>query len=114
MTNPETGGVIHARIPEKSQTRVIDVASDGRPAMAAIHDRSRPGSLGGFGEHQCRWRFFDPWTLLAYAAGRSASPTRSPPLRLPMLIAKSVASLDRLSGGRVNLGICTSACWDAV
>lgn len=54
-------------------------------------------------------RFFDTWTLLAYVAGRTERVRFLPdvlnlPLRLPSMIAKSVASLDSLSGGRVELG----------
>jgi alkanesulfonate monooxygenase SsuD/methylene tetrahydromethanopterin reductase-like flavin-dependent oxidoreductase (luciferase family) len=36
------------------------------------------------------------------------------PLRLPSVLAKSVASLDLLSGGRVDIGIGAGAFWDAV
>jgi alkanesulfonate monooxygenase SsuD/methylene tetrahydromethanopterin reductase-like flavin-dependent oxidoreductase (luciferase family) len=36
------------------------------------------------------------------------------PLRLPTMLAKSAASLDLLSGGRVELGIGAGAFWEAV
>jgi alkanesulfonate monooxygenase SsuD/methylene tetrahydromethanopterin reductase-like flavin-dependent oxidoreductase (luciferase family) len=70
-------------------------------------------------DHPYQWRFFDTWTLLAYAAGRTQHVRLVPdvlnlPLRLPALIAKAAASLDVLSGGRVELGIGAGAFWDAV
>jgi len=73
----------------------------------------------GVQDHPYQWRFFDTWTLLAYAAGRTERVRFVPdvlnlPLRLPSLIAKSAASLDVLSGGRVELGIGAGAFWEAV
>lgn len=70
-------------------------------------------------DHPYQWRFFDTWTLLAYAAARTERPRFIPdvlnlPLRLPSLVAKSVASLDVLSGGRVELGLGAGAFWDGV
>ncbi len=70
-------------------------------------------------DHPYQRRFFDTWTLLAYAAGRTERVRFVPdvlnlPLRLPALIAKSVASLDVLSGGRVELGLGAGAFWDAI
>jgi alkanesulfonate monooxygenase SsuD/methylene tetrahydromethanopterin reductase-like flavin-dependent oxidoreductase (luciferase family) len=73
----------------------------------------------GVQDHPYQHRFFDTWTLLAYLAGRTAQVRFLPdvlnlPLRLPAVIAKSVASLDVLSGGRVELGLGAGAFWDAV
>ena len=75
--------------------------------------------LVGVQDHPYQWRFFDTWTLLAYAAGRTARVRLVPdvlnlPLRLPTLIAKSAASLDALSRGRVELGIGAGGFWDGV
>jgi luciferase-type oxidoreductase len=55
---------------------------------------------------------FDPWTLLSHVAARTdevALGTASVvlPLRHPLHVAKSAASLDRLSGGRLVLGVAT-------
>ena len=36
------------------------------------------------------------------------------PLRPPAVLARSVASLDLLSGGRVELGLGAGAFWDAI
>ncbi|MFB6081199.1 MAG: TIGR03571 family LLM class oxidoreductase [Halanaeroarchaeum sp.] len=53
---------------------------------------------------------FDPWTWLSRVAGRTESVALGTasvvlPLRHPLHVAKSAASLDRLSGGRVVLGV---------
>jgi len=70
-------------------------------------------------DHPYQRRFLDTWTFLAYVAGRTERIRLVPdvlnlPLRLPTMIAKSAASLDLLSGGRVELGIGAGAFWDAV
>jgi alkanesulfonate monooxygenase SsuD/methylene tetrahydromethanopterin reductase-like flavin-dependent oxidoreductase (luciferase family) len=57
--------------------------------------------------------------LLTYLAGRTERVTFVPtvatvPLRPPAVLAKSAASLDLLTGGRVQLGLGTGAFWDAI
>jgi alkanesulfonate monooxygenase SsuD/methylene tetrahydromethanopterin reductase-like flavin-dependent oxidoreductase (luciferase family) len=75
--------------------------------------------LVGVQDHPYQWRFFDTWTLLAYVAGRTSRVRLVPdvanlPLRPPSVLAKSAASLDVLSGGRVELGLGAGAFWDGV
>jgi alkanesulfonate monooxygenase SsuD/methylene tetrahydromethanopterin reductase-like flavin-dependent oxidoreductase (luciferase family) len=75
--------------------------------------------LVGVQDHPYQWRFFDTWTLLAYVAGRTERVRLLPdvtnlPLRPPAMLAKAAASLDVLSGGRVELGLGAGAFWDAV
>jgi alkanesulfonate monooxygenase SsuD/methylene tetrahydromethanopterin reductase-like flavin-dependent oxidoreductase (luciferase family) len=70
-------------------------------------------------DHPYQRRYLDTWTLLSYVAARTERVKLLPdvinlPLRLPAVLAKSVASLDLLSGGRVELGIGAGAFWDAV
>ena len=95
-------------------------ATDAVSTMEQIIAADRSGlEIVGIQDHPYQWRFFDTWTLLAFAAGRTERVRLVPdvlnlPLRLPSLIAKSVASLDVLSGGRVELGIGAGAFWDAV
>jgi probable F420-dependent oxidoreductase len=53
---------------------------------------------------------FDPFTVLSYVAGRTSrirlgTSTIILPYRNPILLAKVVATLDQLSGGRVTLGV---------
>ena len=70
-------------------------------------------------DHPYQRRFFDTWTLLSYAAGRTEHVRFVPdvlnlPLRPPAVVAKSVASLDLLSGGRVELALGAGGFWDAI
>ncbi|KOX08113.1 5,10-methylene tetrahydromethanopterin reductase [Micromonospora sp. NRRL B-16802] len=72
-----------------------------------------------FQDHPYQPKFLDTWTLLSYVAARtsrvhlSANVTNLP-LRPPAVLARSVASLDLLSGGRVDLGLGAGAFWEAI
>jgi alkanesulfonate monooxygenase SsuD/methylene tetrahydromethanopterin reductase-like flavin-dependent oxidoreductase (luciferase family) len=99
---------------------IVPDASRGAATVEQIIEADRCGlDVVGVQDHPYQWRYFDTWTLLAYAAARTDQVRLVPdvlnlPLRLPTLIAKSVASLDVLSGGRVELGIGAGGFWDAV
>ena len=73
----------------------------------------------GIQDHPYQPSFLDTWTLLSYLAARTSRVTLFPdvanlPLRPPAVLARSAASLDILSGGRVELGIGAGAFWDAI
>ena len=81
-------------------------------------DRSGLDAVG-VQDHPYQRRFFDTWTLLAYVSARTERVRLVPdvtnlPLRLPAMLAKAAASLDVLSGGRVEVGLGAGAFWDAV
>ena len=70
-------------------------------------------------DHPYQARHLDAWTLLSVIAARTTSVrvalnVANLPLRPPVVLARSVATLDRLSGGRVELGLGTGAFWDAI
>lgn len=70
-------------------------------------------------DHPYQPRFLDTWTLLSAIAARTSSIRVAPnvanlPMRQPVVLARSVASLDILSGGRVELGLGAGAFWDAI
>jgi alkanesulfonate monooxygenase SsuD/methylene tetrahydromethanopterin reductase-like flavin-dependent oxidoreductase (luciferase family) len=72
-----------------------------------------------FQDHPYQPSFLDTWTLLAVVAAQTASVRVAPnvanlPLRPPVVLARSVATLDVLSGGRVELGLGAGAFWDAI
>jgi len=72
-----------------------------------------------FQDHPYQPSFLDSWTLLSFVAGRTERVKLAPnvlnlPLRKPGVIARAVASLDRLSRGRVELGLGAGAFWDAI
>ena len=75
--------------------------------------------LVGIQDHPYQRRHLDAWTLLSYLAGRTERVRFFPdvanlPLRHPALLAKSAATLDRLSGGRVELGLGAGAFWEGI
>jgi alkanesulfonate monooxygenase SsuD/methylene tetrahydromethanopterin reductase-like flavin-dependent oxidoreductase (luciferase family) len=72
-----------------------------------------------FQDHPYQPGFLDTWTLLSYAAARTervhlAANVTNLPLRPPAVLARSVAGLDLLSGGRIELGLGAGAFWDAI
>jgi len=75
--------------------------------------------LVAFQDHPYQPRFLDTWTLLAFAAARTKRIRLAPdvlnlPLRAPAVVARAVASLDVLTGGRIELGLGAGASWDAI
>lgn len=75
--------------------------------------------LIGIQDHPYQWRFYDTWTLISYLGGRTSRVRFFPDvinlgLRPPAILAKSAASLDVLTGGRVELGLGAGGFWDAV
>jgi alkanesulfonate monooxygenase SsuD/methylene tetrahydromethanopterin reductase-like flavin-dependent oxidoreductase (luciferase family) len=72
-----------------------------------------------FQDHPYQPRFHDTWTLLSYVASRTrqihiSGNVLNLPLRQPAVLARSAASLDLLSGGRLELGIGAGGFWDAI
>ena len=63
-----------------------------------------------FQDHPYQPQFLDTWTLLSWVAARTSrihvsGNVLNLPLRQPAVLARSLASLDRLSGGRAELGL---------
>jgi luciferase-like monooxygenase/hemerythrin HHE cation binding domain-containing protein len=72
-----------------------------------------------FQDHPYQARFLDTWTLLSVIAAKTSTVRLAPnvanlPLRPPAVLARSVASLDILSSGRVELGLGAGAFWDPI
>ncbi len=70
-------------------------------------------------DHPYQARHLDAWTLLSVIAARSSSlrvalNVANLPLRPPVVLARSIATLDLLSGGRAELGLGAGAFWDAI
>lgn len=87
-------------------------------ALAQLTERAGL-DLVTFQDHPYQPAFLDTWTLLSWVAARTEKVHVAPnvmnlPLRQPAVIARSVASLDLLSGGRVDLGLGAGAFWDAI
>ncbi len=87
-------------------------------ALASLADHSGL-DLVTFQDHPYQARFLDAWTLLSFVAARTTRVRIAPnvlnlPLRNPAVVARSVATLDRLSGGRAELGLGAGAFWEGI
>jgi alkanesulfonate monooxygenase SsuD/methylene tetrahydromethanopterin reductase-like flavin-dependent oxidoreductase (luciferase family) len=75
--------------------------------------------LVGIQDHPYQRRFLDTWTLISTFVPVTQRIRFFPdvaclPLRQPAMLAKAAASLDVLSGGRVEMGLGAGAFWDAI
>lgn len=70
-------------------------------------------------DHPYQAKHLDAWTLLSVLGARTSAIKLSPnvaslPLRPPAVLAKSAATLDLVTGGRVELGLGAGGFWDAI
>ncbi|MCR6030129.1 LLM class flavin-dependent oxidoreductase [Nocardioides sp. zg-579] len=94
-------------------------ATPARPVELVVLSEELGYDLATFQDHPYQPSFLDTWTLMSYAAARTerihlSGNVLNLPLRPPAVLAKSVASLDLLSGGRVALGLGAGGFWDAI
>ena len=90
-----------------------------RPLELAVRADALGIDLIGAQDHPYQRRFYDTWTLLTAIAMRTTRASVFPdvanlPLRPPAMLAKAAASLDLLSGGRVELGLGAGGFWEAI
>lgn len=94
--------------------------SDPHSVVSLAQASERVGlDVATFQDHPYQARFLDTWTLISYVAARTerihlAGNVLNVPLRQPAVLARAAASLDLLSGGRVELGLGAGAFWDAM
>ena len=73
----------------------------------------------GIQDHPYQRRFAETWSLMAMIAATTTTLRIFPdvanlPLRQPAVLAKTAATIDRLSGARFELGLGAGAFWDAI
>jgi alkanesulfonate monooxygenase SsuD/methylene tetrahydromethanopterin reductase-like flavin-dependent oxidoreductase (luciferase family) len=91
---------------------------DWAPRVAVAADRAGL-DLFGIQDHPYQRRFLDTWTLISTLIPLTERIRFFPdvaclPLRPPAMLAKAAASLDVISGGRVEMGLGAGAFWDAI
>ncbi len=75
--------------------------------------------LIGIQDHPYQYRFLDTWTLISVLAAQTNKIRFFPdvinlPLRPPAVLAKSAASLDVITNGRIELGMGAGGFWKAI
>ena len=99
---------------------VTPTNADPQHAVGLARSAERLGlDLVTFQDHPYQPAFLDTWTLISYVAARTerisiSGNVTNLPLRPPAVLARSVASLDLLSDGRIELGLGAGAFWDAI
>ena len=95
--------------------------ADAYPQLVAqVMTAERTGlDLVGIQDHPYQRRFLDTFALIADLLARTSRlrffpDVASLPMRPPAMLAKAAASLDRMSGGRFELGLGAGAFWDSV
>ncbi len=89
------------------------------PVALAVLTEEVGLDLVTFQDHPYQPSFLDTWTLLSFVAARTervhlSGNVLNVPMRPPAVLARAAASLDLLSGGRVELGLGAGAFWDAI
>lgn len=99
---------------------VDPTADDPRWPLELTHAVEEAGfDLIGIQDHPYNAGFLDTWTLIATLVQATQRVRFFPnvanlPLRPPLMLAKAVASLDVLSGGRIELGLGAGAFADGI
>jgi alkanesulfonate monooxygenase SsuD/methylene tetrahydromethanopterin reductase-like flavin-dependent oxidoreductase (luciferase family) len=90
---------------------ITPLASDPQHLLKLARVADGAGlDLLGIQDHAYNSTFLDTWTLLSMIGGQTSNIKLVPdvatlPLRPPAMLAKSAASLDLLTGGRVEMGL---------
>jgi alkanesulfonate monooxygenase SsuD/methylene tetrahydromethanopterin reductase-like flavin-dependent oxidoreductase (luciferase family) len=95
-----------------------NAAPDNVVALAQLSEAAGL-DLVTFQDHPYQAAFLDTWTLMSFVAARTervhiAGNVLNLPLRQPAVLARAAASLDLLSGGRVELGLGAGGFWDPI
>ncbi|WP_327010830.1 LLM class flavin-dependent oxidoreductase [Dactylosporangium sp. NBC_01737] len=96
-----------------------EAATAGETVRLAVLTEELGLDLASVQDHPYQARFLDAWTLLSVIAAQTSTLSVFPnvanlPLRPPAVLARAAASLDVLTGGRVELGLGAGAYWDAI
>ncbi|MCE0534130.1 LLM class flavin-dependent oxidoreductase [Kineosporia rhizophila] len=94
-------------------------APAAKPGELAVLSEELGLDLVTFQDHPYQPGFLDTWTLLTWVGARTerihlAGNVLNVPLRQPAVLARSAASLDLLTGGRLAVGLGAGGFWDPI